>query len=97
MLQEFRPEVNPVVWAIALKLDPARFRHDRDGVIAALASDGIETRPGFYPFAAMPVYNTPPLPVCQDVGANLISVPSFASLPDADIDFICDRLLQLRR
>jgi perosamine synthetase len=96
-MQRFSPEVDPVVWAVAVKLDPQVFNGDRDAVMAALAEDGIETRPGFYPFGAMPLYHAPVLPVSQDVGANVVSLPSFASLTEEEIMYMCDRLHRLRK
>ncbi len=96
-LQYFAPEVDPVVWAVALVLDPVAFRVDRDGVMKAMTEVGIETRPGFYPFGAMPVYRTAPLPVGEHLGRTVISVPSFPSLTDDEMTFICDQLKGLRR
>jgi perosamine synthetase len=95
--QYFPPEVDPVVWAVALRLDPSAFRFDRDGVISALAEIGIETRPGFYPFSVMPLYESEPIPIAERIGATVISVPSFPTLTDDEIGFVCDRLKDLRR
>ena len=91
-MQRFAPEVEPVVWAITVKLDPDRFRGKRDAIMARLSDAGIETRPGFYPFSVMPLYRAPKLPVSMSVGLNAISLPSFPALEERQIDFICDRL-----
>ena len=93
-LQAFRPEVDPVVWAIALELDPTVYP-DRDQVMQALSAAGIETRPGFYPFSVMPPYHSQSLPVAEQVAARIISVPSFPSLTEEEISFVCNQLLHL--
>lgn len=99
-LQYYAENVDPVVWALVLKMDPEIFGCDRDALIQAMKGNGIETRPGFYPCSVLPLYaeyTKQNLPVCEDVGANLISLPFFVSLPDNDIDYICDTLLNLRK
>lgn len=98
-LQHFDDGVEPVVWAIALVLDPDRFG-PRDAVIDALMQHGIETRPGFYPFHSMPLYQkhgAAPLAASGRAGARIISVPSFPTLTDEEIAEVCQRLLELRR
>lgn len=99
-LQYYADNVDPVVWALVLKMDPAVFGCDRDALIQAMKEKGVETRPGFYPCTVLPLYaeyTTQPLPVCEEVGANLISLPFFVSLPNNDIDYICDTLLNIRK
>lgn len=96
-MQTMRPEVAPVVWAIAVRLDPARFPGGRDEVMRNLAGHGIETRPGFYPFGAMPLYKSRRLPVCEAVGRTVISLPSFPDLSEREIKLVCDRLKALAR
>jgi perosamine synthetase len=96
-LQRFRPEVDPVVWAVAIRLDPGAFKLGRDAIIGALAEAGIETRPGFYPFSVLPPYQSTRLPVAEEVGAQVISVPSFPTLTKDQINYVCDQLVSLRR
>jgi len=96
-LQYFPASVEPVVWAIAVKIDPNAFKGDRNFLIQTMLEIGIETRPGFYPIGAMPLYNTPLLPVSNDVGSNVISLPSYPSLSADEISFICNELKKLRK
>ena len=96
-LQAFRPEVEPVVWALGVLMDPAAFGMSRDALIARLAESGVETRPGFYPFDVLPLYHGPRLPVSRGLGLNVLSLPFFPGLPAPDVGFICERLLRLRR
>jgi perosamine synthetase len=97
VLQQFRPQVDPVVWAVALRLEPHAFRLDRDSVMTALLEEGIETRPGFYPFGVMPAYEAPRLKIAEEVASQVISLPSYPSLTEDEINWICDELLRLRR
>ncbi|MFA5839220.1 MAG: DegT/DnrJ/EryC1/StrS family aminotransferase [Candidatus Margulisiibacteriota bacterium] len=96
-MQHFSKPVDPVVWAIAVKVDPLAFKFNRDAIINQMQEKGIETRPGFYPFSVMPLYHAPALPVSEEVGANVLSLPSFPSLSEEEIAFICENLKKLRR
>ena len=97
-LQTFRPEVDPVLWALALELDPAVYPQGRDKVIEQLAAEGIETRNGFYAASQLPIYpDCASLPICERLGENVISLPTFPSLDDEKIHFICSTLTALRR
>jgi perosamine synthetase len=96
-LQYFKPNVEAVVWAIAIKVDPNYFKGDRDFLINSMLESGVETRPGFYPFSVLPLYNAPPLPISEDVGAHVISLPFFPSLTENEIAFICDQFKKLKR
>ena len=96
-VQNFLPEVDPVFWTIAVKIDPNLFKGNRDFLIKSLLKVGIETRPGFYPFSIMPIYNAPSLPVSEDTGSNIICLPFFPSLTEEEIVFICNHLKRLKR
>lgn len=96
-MQEFLPEVDPVVWAVAVRLDPRRFRGGRDGVLRRMAEAGIECRPGFYPFSVMPMYKSRRLPVCEAVGLNVLSFPSSPTVTDAQVARICAEFARQRR
>src|SRR5262245_26917004 len=81
-MQEYANDVEPVIWAIAIKLDPFVFPQGRDTVIEELGEMGIEARPVFYPPNAMPqLYGGGiELPVCTEIGRQVISPPSYPSL-----------------
>jgi perosamine synthetase len=96
-LQHVAKEVDPAMWAVALKIDPRRFKGDRDFLIAELLERNIETRPGFYPFSVMPLYKAEPLPIAESISRNVISLPSYVSISDEDIDYICDQLKGLMK
>ncbi|OGA42918.1 MAG: hypothetical protein A3G24_19510 [Betaproteobacteria bacterium RIFCSPLOWO2_12_FULL_62_13] len=97
-LQVFRPEVDPVLWALALELDPAAYPQGRDRVIEQLASEGIETRNGFYAASQLPIYpDCGPLPVCERLAKNVISLPTFPSLDEQQISYVSSSLAALRK
>ena len=58
---------------------------------------GIETRPGFYAPSMMSFYDCPPLPVCEELSSQIISLPTFPILTDEQIELICNCLASLRR
>lgn len=96
-LQFFSPDVDPVVWAIAVKLDPVVFPQGRDTVMAQMLEFGIELRPGFYSPAQLEYFECPPLPVCDSLAASIIGLPSFPTLTTAQIHYICHQLASLGR
>ncbi len=94
-LQEFRPNVDAVVWAIAVRLDPQVFRMERDVVLSRMLEVGIECRPGFYSPSQLDYFDCPPFASCDDLAATILSLPSFPTLAEAEIDRICLQLGKL--
>lgn len=95
--QQFGPDVSAVVWAVALKLDPTAFPQGRDAVMAQMQEAGIETRPGFCAPSLMEFYRCPPLPLCEELSRQVISLPTFPTLGNEDIERVCAQLEKLRR
>jgi perosamine synthetase len=95
-LQHFDKGVEPVVWVTVVQLedphdlDDVRARRDR--IMAGMADDGIETRPGFYDLSLLPPYCCPPLPVARRVSASTIALPTFVGLRSDDLNRISDSL-----
>ena len=97
-LQQFLPEVDPVIWAIAVKLDPGAYPQGRDIVITQMKEFGIETRPGFYaPSLQQHLYDCPPLPICEEISRQALSLPTYPTLDDELIEQICTKLNGLRK
>jgi perosamine synthetase len=97
-LQMFRAEVDPVLWAFALELDPTTYPQGRDKVIEQLAADGIETRNGFYAASHLLIFpDCRPLPTCERLATNVISLPTFSSLDDQQINYVSSKLAALRK
>ena len=97
VLQSFQRDVDAVVWAVTLRLDPLVYPQGRDVVLTQMYEAGIEVRPGFYTPSKLHFYDCPSLPVCEKLAASLISLPSFPTLKDEEIDRICSQLKILGR
>lgn len=87
--------VEPVIWAVALRIDREHFKGDRDFLITELLKRKIETRPGFYPFSVMPLYKSKPIASVELIARDIISLPSYVTLPDETIDYICGQFRSL--
>jgi perosamine synthetase len=84
-----------VYWMYSVIVGDA-FGLARDEVRRKLAAQGIDSRPSFYPVHTLPMYNTgQTLPVAEDLGRRGLNLPSGATLTAAEIDYICDTLLDL--
>lgn len=88
-LQCFKPTVDPVLWAMTVRLnsneDNDILRRQRDTVMKGMAEDGIETRPGFYALSLLPPYDCPDLPVASRLSASVLSLPTYVGLTDEDM------------
>lgn len=93
-LQTFQPEVDPVVWAIAIKVNACI---DAKQLAARLYQKQIETRPGFEYFAHMPIYKDVfcHAPQSQQLSEGMISLPSSATLTHNEINTICQTLIEV--
>lgn len=97
VLQKINIDVDPIVWAVALKLDHRYYPQGRDAVMRSMAEIGIETRPAFFASSLLDIYEQHKLPVCEEISKNVMSVPSFPTLTDEEIEFICTSLLNLKK
>jgi perosamine synthetase len=95
--QHIADYVEPVIWAVALKIDQDYFKGDRDFLITELLKRKIETRPGFYPFSMMPLYTAESNILVESIARNIISLPSYVTLSDETIDFICSQVKDLMK
>jgi len=97
-MQNFSSDVDPMVWAVGLRLDSNYFPQGRDKIILQLKDKGIESRPGFYSADTMPhLYGKLKLPVARELSDSLISLPSSPILENEQIEFICNTLDSLRK
>ncbi|MEM7030706.1 MAG: DegT/DnrJ/EryC1/StrS family aminotransferase [Chloroflexota bacterium] len=84
-----------VYWMFAPLVEPA-FGMSRDDLMKKLREKEIESRPFFYPIHTMPMYNNgQTLPVAEELSAKGINLPSGANLTSAQIDYVCDALIDL--
>jgi perosamine synthetase len=96
-LQFFASEVQAVPWVVVVKLDPHYFQLDRDAVISRMQEAGIETRPGFYAASLMKhLYDCKKLPICEEISKQSVSLPTYPSLRDEQVDYVCDTIENLR-
>jgi len=95
-LQHFPAEVEPTLWAIAARLAPNAYPQGRDVVMGQMNQEGIETRPGFVAASRLGLYACPPLPICEELAEQVISLPSFPTLEEGQIARICATLERLR-
>lgn len=95
-MQAISVGVDPVIWAVAVRLDPRTYPQGRDMVMEQMTVRGVETRPGFYPASALHhLYGPQELPVCDEVAASVLVLPSSPALSDGDIAQVCDELASL--
>jgi perosamine synthetase len=96
--QHYPSYVEPLVWAVAVRLDAIAFPQGRDMVIEQLRDMQIETRPGFYSASMMKhLYEADDLPICEDLSRQVLSLPSFPMLTNEEIEYVCSSLASLRR
>lgn len=67
---------------------------DRDDLISALATEGIESRPVFYPMHHLPPYldTSAEMPVAERLSERGISLPTHGGLTEDDVAYVCDRV-----
>ena len=90
-LQVIPSDVDPIMWALGL-LPLPDVRRSRAEIMAAMAAQGVETRPGFASFSVQPMFRAAPMPVSDRLGADLFSVPFPADLTEAEMDRIVSAL-----
>ena len=95
-IQHIHDEVEPVMWALAIKIDPKVFP-ERNIIMAKMKNAQIGTRPGFYPLSEMPLYDAPELKHSLEVGKNVICLPFYPHLNYSDVDRICQTFLSLKK
>ena len=88
----------PVIWAVAFLLDKNAYPQGRDTVIEQLKALGIETRPGFYSSAHLPIYEKHNgVDTAVHVSENTISVPSYPTLSEEQVNYITQELIRLKK
>jgi perosamine synthetase len=67
----------------------------RDRICAVLRTQGVDTRPYFYPMSQMPYIDLPAnTPVAHRKSGSGFNLPTYLSLNDADLDTICKAVRQ---
>jgi perosamine synthetase len=89
--QHIPAEVNPVMWAVGIRLAAGR----RDAVMQNLRAANIETRPGFPAMSEQPLYQASQasrLPVSERIASEVLCLPAPADLSETEMDRICSTL-----
>jgi len=94
-MQTVTPGAESVWWMFSILLT-SRAGISRDRLAAVLLEKGIETRPLFYPMHIMPVYEdvNAGCPVCEDIAARGLNLPTHGLLSHDDVVYICDQIKQ---
>jgi perosamine synthetase len=95
-LQAITAGCEPLIWAVAVRLSPEAFPQGRDAVMAALAARKIETRPGFQAPGEMEYFGRAELPVAEELGRWVLSLPTYPMLDVAQTERVCAELEALR-
>lgn len=86
-----QPGTRHSYWMVSILLDNSSHR---DKLRDYLASQGIETRPLFYPVHTMPMYSTKfqRHPIAENLGWRGLNLPSYPSLKEPELEFICENI-----
>lgn len=98
-VQQPGDDVDPLVWAIAVELDPLVYPQGRDAVLKEMADRGVECRNGFYSPSQMPLYAPYrcDTPVSDRLARNVISLPTHVGLTGSEIDRVVETLVGLAK
>lgn len=93
-LQVIHDKIDPVMWAFCLVVDSSVLSANE--IAKKLFQNNIETRRGFYCLTDMPIYtDNSKAPVANKISNQLISLPSFATLTEEEIDSICSIFIKI--
>lgn len=96
--QKERPWATQAHWLFTVILGD-EVRRGADEVMKHLLDAGVETRPIFYPVHSLPPYRDAAggdeYPVASRLARRGVSLPTWAGLSNADVDYVCDRLIAL--
>lgn len=85
-LQRMTDGVQPLVWTVAVRLDPAIYGQGRDAVMTSMNERGIETRPGFHAAGEMThLYAAPEAIEAMELARQVICLPSSPTVSDEEI------------
>ena len=92
------PWADNVYWLYSVLVDASVFGCNRDEVMATLATQGIDTRPLFFPVHMQPIYATGQrLPVAERLAAAGLSVPSAVGLQEHEVSKVVEALTTLHQ
>lgn len=86
----------PARWLYCITVDESAYRRSRDELMSILSEEGIETRPFFIALHRLPPFREESkrrdevLPETDRLSGAGINLPTYSSLSDPEIDYICD-------
>lgn len=101
--QPIAPWATITPWLFCITVDHEAYGITRDGLIAALAEQGIETRPFFMSLHRLPPFREESqrrgeaLPITDRLSASGMNLPTYNELSEADIDFVAEAIRKARR
>ncbi len=91
------PWADAICWLYSIVLDEAQAGLNRDRLVRELAQHGVETRNLFFPLHLQPPYPQAPdaeYPVSTWLSARGLSLPTSKDLESAQIDRVCDAIIE---
>ncbi|NQU31800.1 MAG: DegT/DnrJ/EryC1/StrS family aminotransferase [Bacteroidetes bacterium] len=83
-----------IYWMSSILLED-NFKLDRDGLMRALKSDGIDTRPVFPTISKYPMWKSDCInPAAIEISSRSINLPSGHNLTEADIEYVSDSIIK---
>ena len=98
-LQQFKSNVRPLVWTMAMVLDKNIFG-SRDSIIKKMLKKKIETRNGFYSTNRLKIFkkfHSKDLKNSDYLSRNVICLPLFNGIKNSQIKYIAKSLINLRK
>lgn len=83
-------------WTICLEIDNYN-ESNRNLLMKRLREYNIDTRPYFYPISDMPMYQTTNTPITHELYKRGLYLPIFNDLKNDEIDYICDKIIELTK
>jgi perosamine synthetase len=94
-IPESEPDTTAVCWIFNIVIRNITDESQRSTVIEQLKSDGIETRPTFYPISMMPIVKPESIEEMRSHRSYFkgLCLPTFFEIPESDIVYVCDKLI----
>lgn len=94
--QKINSNVDPLTWAISIIIDEKVFDKSRNKIIEILKERNIECRPGFVSSSHINYFDKHNLQISEHLSNNIISLPSFPTLTDDQIEYISKELKKIK-
>ena len=93
--QKITEESESIYWMVSISFND-NVALERDLIMQKMQEAGIETRPVFYVINEMPPYKSDEKFECASkIAENSINVPTYGTLSDEDIKYVCDTLIEI--